>query len=83
MLRRREFFSTWQLLNFDGVGSTRQIINLVSIEHPLCLLAEKAETVEQKWTLLWYQEIGDGISDKDFSNLKLKLDGDGGYFFNN
>ena len=82
MSSRNEFFSTWELLRFDGAGSTRQIVNLISPEHPLYLLADKHTTLEQRWSLLWYTRIDKEFLDGDIANIQKKLDGDNWYLFN-
>lgn len=82
MLAHREYFATWEVLHFDS-GSTRQIVNTVSLDHPLKLLAERINTQEQRWSLLWYTKLDDNVSDRTLSDLKSKLENDNWYIFNN
>lgn len=83
MKNNTRFFSTWELMRFDGVGSTRQIVNLATFEHPLRVLSDKLVTTEQRWSLLWYTEINESVSELEFKKIQEKLENDNWYLFNN
>jgi hypothetical protein len=57
-----EYFSTWEVLEFDS-GTTRRIVNSMSTEHPLKTLSEKINYPDQRWTLLWFVKVDSEVSE--------------------